>query len=245
VVKFTLTNGSVTANNSYTAGGVTAPTAIALDSGSNAFIANFNGNSVTGLNSAGVPLSGTPFTGSSNNITVPNAIAVGPAGTIYVTSGNGSIVNLGNTGAYLATLNDGTLQGPAGVAVDGSGRALATGFTTGVSVGGALSQFASNGAAATGSPITSGISSPSGVATDGASIWVANNAVSGSVAQFSYNSNTPLSPLTGFGSLSSPTGVALDASGCVWTANSGSNTVSKFIGLAAPIVTPLAASVGP
>jgi hypothetical protein len=31
----------------------------------------------------------------------------------------------------------------------------------------------------------------------------------------------------------------------VWTANSGSNTVSKFIGLAAPVTTPLAAIVGP
>jgi sugar lactone lactonase YvrE len=245
VVKFTLTSGSVTATNSYTAGGVTAPTAIALDSGGNAFITNFNGNSVTGLNSAGVPLNGSPFTGSSNNITVPNAIAVGPTGTIYVTSGNGSIVNLSNTGTFLASLNDGTLQGPAGVAVDGSGRALATGFTTGASIGGALSQFAAGGVAVAGSPATSGISSPSGVATDGTSIWVANNTTSGSVAQFSYNSDTPLSPLTGFGSLSSPTGVAVDASGCVWTANSGSNTVSKFIGLAAPIATPLATSVGP
>jgi sugar lactone lactonase YvrE len=245
VVKFTLTGGSVTATNSYTAGGITAPTAIALDSAGNAFIANLNGNSVTGLNSAGVPLSGSPFTGSSNNITVPNAIAVGPAGTVYVTSGSGSIVKLSNAGAFLATMNDGTLQGPVGVAVDGAGRALATGFTTGASVGGALSQFTSGGAAATGSPITSGISSPSGVASDGTSIWVANNASSGSLAQFSYASSSPLSPAAGFGSLTSPIGVAVDSSGCVWTANSGSNTISKFIGLASPVATPLAASVGP
>jgi len=245
VVKFTLTSGSVTATNSYTAGGVTAPSAIALDSGSNAFIANFNGNSVTGLNSAGVPLSGSPFTGSSNNILVPNAIAVGPTGTIYVTSGNGSIVNLGNTGAFLATLNDGTLQGPAGVAVDGTGRALATGFITGASVGGALSQFAPSGAAVAGSPATSGISSPSGVATDGTSIWVANNAASGALAQFSYGSTSPVSPIAGFGSLSNPVGVAVDSSGSVWATNSGGNTVSKFIGLAAPVATPLAAIAGP
>jgi hypothetical protein len=170
VVKFTLTSGSVTATNSYTAGGVTAPTSIALDSGGNAFITNFNGNSVTGLNSAGVPLNGSPFPGSSNNITVPNAIAVGPTDTIYVTRGNGSIVNLSNTGAFLATLNDGTLQVLVGVAVDGSGRTLATGFTTGASMSGALSQFASGGVAVAGSPATSGISSPSGLATDGTSM---------------------------------------------------------------------------
>ena len=85
----------------------------------------------------------------------------------------------------------------------------------------------------------------SGVATDGTSIWVANDASAGALAQFSYSSTAPLSPIAGFGSLSSPTGVAVDASGSVWTTNSGSNTVSKFIGLAAPVTTPLAATVGP
>lgn len=245
VVEFTLTAGSVTATNSYTAGGISAPTAIALDSNSNAFVANFNGNSVTGLNSAGAPLGGSPFTGSSNNISVPSGIAVSPTGSVYVTSGNGSIVELGNAGSFVATLNDGTLQGPVGVAVDVAGRVLATGFTTGTSVGGALSEFTSAGAAINGSPATSGISSPSGVATDGTSIWVANNTASGALAQFSYALNSPVSPLAGFGSLSSPVSVAVDSSGSVWTTNSGSNTVFKFIGLAAPVTTPLAANVGP
>lgn len=245
VIEFTLTGGSVTGTNSYTAGGIAAPSAIALDSGSNAFIANFNGNSVTGLTSAGVPLGGSPFTGSSNNISVPSAIALSPSGHVYVTSGTGSIVNLSNTGVFTSTLNDGTLQGPVGVAVDTAGRVLATGFTTGTSVGGALSQFNSGGVAATGSPITSGISSPSGVATDGTSIWVANNTASGALAQFSYSLTSPISPSAGYGSLSSPVSVVIDSSGSVWTTNSGSNTVSKFIGLAAPVTTPLAATAGP
>jgi len=244
-LKFTLTSGAVTGTNSFTVGGITAPSAIALDSGSNAFVANFNGNSVTGLNSSGVALGGSPFTGSSNNITVPSGIAVNSTGNVYVTSGTGSIVNLSNAGAFVATLNDGTLQGPVGVAVDATGRVLATGFTTGTSVGGAVSEFTSGGAAATGSPITSGISSPSGVASDGTSIWVANNTTSGALAQFNYTSTSPLSPIAGFGSLSSPVAVAVDSSGSVWTANSGSNTVSKFIGLAAPVTTPLAATAGP
>jgi streptogramin lyase len=245
VVKFTLTSGSVSGTNSFTAGGVTAPSAIALDSASNAFVANFNGNSVTGLTSAGTALGGSPFTGSSNNIKVPTGIAVGPTGAVYVTSGLGSIVNLANSGAYIAALTDGTLQGPASVAVDATGRVLATGFTTGTSVGGALSEFASGGTPVGISPVTSGISAPAGVATDGTSIWVANDASSGALAQFSYSSATPASPSAGFGSLSSPVAVAVDSSGSVWTTNSGSNSVSKFIGLAVPVVTPLAANVGP
>jgi sugar lactone lactonase YvrE len=245
VVKFTLTSGAVTGTNSFTTGGITAPSAIALDSNSNAFVANFNGNSVTGLTSSGVALGGSPFTGSSNNITVPNSVAVSPNGGVYVTSGNGSVINLSNTGAFVTALNDGTLQGPVGVAVDASGRILATGFTTGTSVGGALSQFTSAGTAVAGSPATSGISSPSGVATDGTSIWVVNNAASGALAQFSYGSTSPLSPTAGFGSLSSPTAVAVDSSGSIWITNAGNNTVSKFIGLAAPVTTPLAAIAGP
>jgi NHL repeat len=245
VVKFTLTGGAVTGTNSFTTGGIAAPSAIALDSNSNAFVANFNGNSVTGLTSTGLALGGSPFSGSSNNIAVPNSVAVSPSGGVYVTSGNGSVINLSNSGAFVAALNDGTLQGPVGVAVDASGRILATGFTTGTSVGGALSQFTSAGTAVAGSPATSGISSPSGVATDGTSIWVANNAASGTLAQFSYGSNSPLSPTAGFGSLSGPTAVAVDSSGSIWVTNSANNTVSKFIGLAAPVTTPLAAIAGP
>jgi DNA-binding beta-propeller fold protein YncE len=83
------------------------------------------------------------------------------------------------------------------------------------------------------------------VASDGTSIFVANNAASGGLAQVAYGATTALSPSAGYGALSSPVGVAIDSSGSVWTTNSGSNTVSKFIGLAVPVVTPLAANAGP
>ena len=245
VIKFTVSAGSVTGSSSFTSGGIDAPTAIALDSGSNAFVANFNGNSVTGLNASGAALGGSPFTGNSNDITVPTGIAVSPSGSVYVTSGIGSIIDLSDAGAFVAELNDGTLQGPAGVATDPAGHVYATGFTTGASVGGGLSEYASNGTAAAVSPIVAGISSPSGVATDGTSIWVVNNSASGSLAQFSYGSASSISPSAGFGSLSSPVSVAVDSSGSVWTTNSGNNTVSKFIGLAAPVTTPIAATAGP
>lgn len=186
---------------------------------------------ITGLKSAATPLIGRPC----RRI----AVATSPSlDCITASVQRRSIL-------YLASLNDGTLQGPVGVAVNGTGRVLATGFTTGTSVGGALSQFTSGGAAVAGSPATSGITSPSGVAADGTSIWVANSAASGALAQFSYGSTTPVSPVAGFGSLSSPVGVAVDASGSMWTANSGSNTVSKFIGLAGPTATPLSAIAGP
>jgi hypothetical protein len=244
VIKLTLTSGSVTGTNSYTSGGVSAPSAIALDSASNAFVANFNGNSVTGLNSSGTALSGSPFNGSGN-ITNPQAVALDLSGNVYATSGTGSIVKLTNAGAYSASLSDGTLQSPSAVTVDASSRVLATGFTTGTTIGGGLSQFTSGGAAVATSPATSGVSYPSGVASDGASIWVTNGASSGGLAQFAYGTSSSISPVAGYGSLNDAAGVAIDATGSVWVTNSGSNTVSKFIGIAAPVTTPLAANVGP
>jgi sugar lactone lactonase YvrE len=243
VIKLSLTGGAVSGTASFTAGGVLAPSAIALDSAGNAFVANLNGNSVTGLTSAGAALSGSPFTGNSS-ITVPSGIALDKSGNVYVTSGSGSIIELTNAGMYSATLNDGTLQGPNSVATDAAGHVFATGFTTGSAVGGALSQFA-NGTASTVSPVTAGLSTPAGVASDGTSIWVVNSTASGSLAQFLYGSATPASPTAGFGSLNIPLGIAIDAFGSVWTTNSGSNLVSKFIGIAAPVATPVAVNVGP
>jgi DNA-binding beta-propeller fold protein YncE len=247
VLKVVVAAGLPVTVNNITTGGISGPVSVALDSNGTAWVANFNGNSVTGLTTAGAAVSGSPFTGSSGNITVPAAVAVGPTGLIYVTSGTGSVVALTNAGAFSNTLNDGALQGPQDVAVDTTGRVLATGFTTGAAVGGALSEFGSglSGLIIPGSPYSPGISTPAGVASDGTSIFVANDAASGGLAQIAYGASTALSPSAGYGGLSSPVGVAIDSSGSVWTTNSGSNTVSKFIGLAIPVVTPLAANVGP
>src|SRR6202012_2976808 len=109
----------------YTAGGISAPSAIALDSAGNAFIANFNGNSVTGLTNSGVALSGSPFPGSGNNITSPTGIALDASGNVFVTSATaGGVVELSNAGTYSATLTDNALQGPAAVAIDSSNHVV-------------------------------------------------------------------------------------------------------------------------
>ena len=244
VVKVPVTGTTSGAATSF-ATNLSGPTAIAIDSASNAFVSNFNGNSVTEITAGGTTQ--TPFTGSGN-ITLPQAIAVGPAGNVYVTSGNGSVVKLTNAGVYTSSLNDGSLQGAAGVAVDSAAHVLATGFTTGTSVSGGLSEYNSTGAAVTGSPATSGLTTPQGVATDGVSVWIANGATSGGLVQYTYGSTAPMSPAAGYGAggvLSAPVGVAVDAAGCVWVTSSGDNTVSKFIGLSTPILTPIAVNVGP
>ena len=248
VMKFPSSGGTVANTPSvFTAGGINAPSAIALDSAGNAFIANFNGNTVTGLNSTGTALAGSPF--GTGYVSLPSGIAIGTTGTsaagyVLVTSSNGTIAELTNAGAYVTSLTDNTLQGPLGVAVDNTGHVFATGSTTGTAIAGALSEFAGVTPKAV-SPVQTGLFTPYGVATDSVSVWVANSTTSGSLAQLNYGSATPVSPAAGYGSLNTPVGVAIDNSGNVWTANSGSGTVSKFIGLAVPVTTPLAANVGP
>jgi hypothetical protein len=241
IIKFAVSAGSVTGSSSFTPSGIDAPVSIALDSAGNAWAANFNSGTVSAVSAAGTGLSGSPFSVGA----LPDAIAVGPTGNIFVTIGNGSVVSLTNAGALSSTLNDGTLQGPVGLAVDALSHVFATGSTTGASVGPALTEFATSGNALAISPVSAGLNTPAGIASDGTTIFVANSAAGGSLAQFGYGFPTAISPLSGYGSLSTPVGVAIDSSGCVWTANSGSNTVSKFIGLASPVVTPLAANVGP
>ena len=245
VVKYTITAGAVSATNSYTSG-VNAPSAIAIDSAGNAFFANFNGNSVAEITAGGG--TGGPFTGSGN-ITVPSAVAVDAAGNVYATSGQGTVVKLSNAGAYLSSASDSALQGPVGLAVDSGGHIFATGSTTGASVAGAVGEYTTTGAISAASPVQSGVNTPVGVAVDGTSAWIANSTTTGGLAQVKYGATTSASPSAGFlvqnATVNTPAGVAVDASGNVWVTNSGENTVSKYVGIAAAVKVPLAANVGP
>lgn len=244
VVKFPLSGNTYGAGTAFTAGGIMAPTAVALDSAGNAFVTNFNGNSVTGLTNAGTVLSGSPFTGNGG-IVQPSSIAVGSDGSVYVASASGTAVKLTNAGAYVATLTDNALQGADSIAVDAAGHIALTGYVTGASQSGGMNEFTTAGAATFAAPLTAELVNPGASASDGTSVWVTNNTAGGGVVQYAFGAATPTSPSNGFGSLNGAMGVAVDASGSLWTANSGSNTVSHFIGLAVPVATPLAANVGP
>jgi len=84
-----------------------------------------------------------------------------------------------------------------------------------------------------------GINQPAAVAVDSAgTIWATNSVASGSVSEVS-SAGTAVSPATGFGSLNMPLGIAVDPSGNLWTVNSGDNTVTEFVGIAAPTTSPV------
>lgn len=238
VLEFTAASSYATATP-FTAN-LAGPNAVALDSQGNAWVANFNGGSVTEIAGG---MAGAPFTGGGS-ITLPSGVALDGGGNVYVTSGSGAVVELNHSGTVVNTLTDNALQGPVSVATNTAGQVVAAGYTTGAAVTASLGEFGS-GTAASVSPVATSFVTPGGIAAGGQVFWVANSAVNGGVVEYSYGATAASSPSAGFGPLSAPVGVALDNAGSVWTANSGSNTVSKFIGLAVPVVTPLAATVGP
>jgi DNA-binding beta-propeller fold protein YncE len=91
-----------------------------------------------------------------------------------------------------------------------------------------------------------GLNAPRGIAVDGAgNAWVVSDHGS-SLAEFASASSaspgTLLSPAAGLGAdakLLEPYSVAIDAAGDVWVSNYGNNTLTEFIGVAAPVKTPL------
>jgi streptogramin lyase len=237
-------SGSVLSGTSgFTAGGIDAPVAIALDSHSNVWIANFSSNSVTVLTSAGLPYAASPLT-DSGAIASPNGIAIDKNGYGWVSnSGANNLIFIQNSGAsfFYSQYTDNAIQGSSGIAVDTNSNKWVA--ATGIN---AISLFSGFAGANALSPIrAAGLTMPAGVATDGSNnVWVTNGSISGTLSELS-STGTLLSPATGFGSLNTPVSIGVDPSGSVWTANLGDNSVSEFVGIAAPATTPLAAVAGP
>jgi streptogramin lyase len=148
-----------------------------------------------------------------------------------------------NSGTPLPSspLGCGTCGTPAFVANDNAGNAWIVGNNlTLLSPSEGATNFAFGG----------GLDNPSAVAIDGAgNAWVANTsslsgATSGSLTEFT-NAGMPVSPDAGYlsDSLVTPLSIAVDGSGNVWMRNSGTKTVTAFVGAAVPVVTPLALGV--
>jgi len=228
----------------FTGGGIDAPVALALDSQTNVWVANFSGNSVSVLTSTGSPNPSSPLT-DAGAIVSPSGIAIDKYGYAWVSNGgtgNNIIFIQSQSGAfYYSTATDNAIQEPIGIAVDANSNKWVA--SNGIN---AVSVFTGFSGAATFSPVTgTGLNLPTGVAVDGAgNVWVTNGAAAGSLAELN-SSGTLISPATGLGSLNTPVSVAVDPSGSLWTANLGDNSVSEFVGIAAPVTTPLAANVGP
>jgi len=237
----------------YTAGGINAPVAIAIDSNGNAWVAYYNGNSITQLLSNGSASSFSPITQGfypGYEVSQPTGIAIDSNNQVWVSNsglqdmgtytGLTSQVLLFNQNGVPEYLLPQGIQNPLGLAVDASNNVwIASNGTSLVGAYTASAQYAVPGGVVTGG----GLYQPAGVAVDGGgNIWVTNDATSGSVSEIASNGSV-LSPTAGFGVLNAPVGVAIDASGNLWTSNSGDNSLTEFVGMASPAVTPVISSL--
>jgi hypothetical protein len=164
------------------------------------------------------------------------------AGSVWLGNGTGSLSSFDLAGIAITGAGGytgggvGTIASALGLAFDSSGNVW-------VASSNGVSKFSRQGIAVSSTPFTvGGINKPLAIAIDGAGkVWVAN--LAGTVSVLS-NSGVAVSPATGYsGPGSKPAGIAIDISGSVWIPSSTANTVTRILGVAAPVV-PLASGTG-
>jgi sugar lactone lactonase YvrE len=153
--------------------------------------------------------------------------------SVWIANQDSTVSHLSTAGAVLSTA--GTANGTStlgAIAIDSAGDAWSV--VNGVN---ALTEVAPSGTLI-GSYNGGGLNAPVSLAVDGlGQLWIANS--NNTVTSFS-NSGPALSPATGYqpGGLSTPSAIAIDQTGSVWIANAGSSTVSRVLGVAAPVIGP-------
>jgi len=222
-----------------TGGGLNLPAGIAFDTSGNAWIPDegYNANSISKFTSCG---SGTSFTGGGMD--GPSALAIDTSGNIWVANTDGNTVSKFNSSgvAQSSTGYYGVESGTA-VAIDSGGNVWVTGRITN-----SLVKFNSGGTELEYAYDVGGLDYPQGIAIDGVGhVWTANT-VNNSIGEFDSSANA-LSGSNGFeGGLSGPQQLVIDPSGNVWVTNydNGSgNSLTEFVGAAAPVVTPVVAAL--
>jgi streptogramin lyase len=219
------------------------PISTAVDPNGTVWVVDYGNSHLTLLNASGVPLSGT--TGYSSGLfAFPVAVVVDGNHFGWVANQAGTTVTkVAADGTSFTNYN--CCNGASGLAIDaGNNVWVANYYGNSVSLISSAGTVVSNGAYTGGG----GIDHPQGIAIDGAgNAWVANfrapylTELSGTNAGLS-SAGAALTPATGYGTdagLLEAYAIAADASGSLWVSNFGSNTVTKFLGLATPVKTPL------
>jgi hypothetical protein len=246
--------GSVTVLNSdgqpisgtsgYSAGGFNYPVAIAVDTNSTAWVVD-NGNAhLTVLSTTtGQPISGTkgyPPAAVSDLLAFPAAIALDASHNAWVGNENADyITKISPDGTQFTNVT--CCNGAAALAVDQGGNVWVANY-----LGNSVSEVSNSGTVIYNGYTGGGLSHPQGVAIDGVgNVWVSNVGGPSITELAGASSSSPghvLSPASGFApdaSLSKAFSIAIDASGNLWVTNFGNNSLTEFIGLAAPVKTPL------
>jgi streptogramin lyase len=224
-------------------GGLDSPTSVALDVAGNAWVSN---NAVINNNEGSVSAFTSMLFGFRNPVLTTlyeaNGIATDSSDYIWVSASN-NVVKLSSAGVpVFSTTVTSSPGGLYSIAMDGLGDAWMPNAKTN-----SVMEVSSTGAilSPSGGYTGGGLNVPTCVSIDGAgNVWVASagnfGSNSSSITELS-NSGTTLS---GNGYVSAHAGlgqIAIDGSGNAWLPGEG--IVVEYIGIAAPVVTPLATAV--
>jgi streptogramin lyase len=239
---FNSSGASVAGSSGYSTGAYTYPNGVAIDTDGSAWVADWGDSELTHLSSSGQELSGSPY--SSSQLIDPVVAAIDAGHNVWVSNEGGTTVTRVTRDGSQFTSYD-CCNGPEGLAIDQSGNVWVPNFD-----GDSISEISSSGAVlSNGGYASASLVDPDDIAIDGAgTVWICNyrspslTELAGSTASVP---GTVLSPAGGLGSdagLLEAYSLAIDASGNLWVSNKGSNTLTQFIGLAAPVRTP---QIGP
>jgi streptogramin lyase len=243
-------NGDVTELNSsgqpitsgITSGGIYFPIGVAADPNGNMWFADYGDSKVTLLSGSGAAISSSSGWGGTS-LAFPVALAVDASHNAWVVNQGGllPVTEISPDGSKVTSYNC-DCNGASGIATDQKNNLWIANY-----YGNSISEVSTCGTLELDAATGGGVLRPQGIAVDGTgTVWVANyqgNSLSELAGASSAAPGSFLSPSSGFGadaSLLDPYSVAIDASGNLWVTNAGKNTLTEFIGVAAPVKTPLA-----
>lgn len=223
----------------FSQGGINFPVAVAIDTNGTSWIVDYGNSHLTLMTNSGTPLSGTSgYTTAGFEFPVAVAVDSKCYGFVANQSGN-TITRVAPDGSAFASFVTGS--GASGVAIDQADNVWSANY-----YGDSVGLLSSDAKIISSNYTGGGINHPQGIAIDGAgNAWVANYrgpSLTELAAASASMPGTVLSPAAGYGpgaKLLEAFAIAIDAGGNVWVTNFGSNTLTEFIGLAAPVKTPL------
>jgi streptogramin lyase len=250
----TATSGSPIASEKINnVSSISGPIGLALSSNGSMWVANFGNSTLAQYSSTTLGLVIGPMSGAG--LSFPVNVATDNLGNVWLVNSSDSSISEWDAAGHpvaLGAYKSAQLDIPVGLAVSSQGTLwvsnLAGNSLTEMNGGNAPIASCESAASAsvTGCTVTtvqpsgSALRQPNGVAMDGAGhLWVVNRS-SSSLVELDGNGSL-LSNASGYSTsaMQNSTQLAIDAAGSIWVTNYGNNTLTKFIGLAAPVATPM------